>query len=84
MSCKPVVFVITPFDEDFLALYDVLKERYTDSYILTNAGDLDNQQSILKDIVIGIESADVIIADLTGLNSNVFYELGIAHTMNKK
>ena len=84
MSNKPVVFVITPFDEDFLALYDALRERYTDSYTFTNAGDLDNQHSILKDIVIGIESADVIIADVTGLNSNVFYELGIAHSMNKK
>ena len=84
MSIKPVVFVITPFDDNFLALYEGLKERFSDSFEFTNAGDLDNQQSILKDIVVGIYSADVIIADLTGLNPNVFYELGLAHAMDKK
>ena len=84
MSNKPVVFVITPFANDFLALYDALKERFINSYEFTNAGDLDNQQNILKDIVVGIHSADVIIADLTGLNPNVFYELGLAHAMDKK
>jgi len=84
MSIKPVVFVITPFAEDFLALYDALKERFAESFEFTNAGDLDNQQNILKDIVVGIHSADVIIADLTGLNPNVFYELGLAHAMDKK
>lgn len=83
MGAKPVVFMIIPFDEDFLALYAALKERFAGSYEFVNAGDMDNQQSILKDIVVGIYSADVIIADLTGLNANVFYELGLAHAMNK-
>ena len=84
MSVKPVVFVITPFDEDFLVLYEELKTRFSDAFEFTNAGDLDNQQNILKDIIVGIYSADVIIADLTGLNPNVFYELGLAHAMDKK
>ena len=84
MSNKPLVFVITPFNDDFLALYRELKERFADNFEFKNAGDLDNQQSILEDIVVGIYSADVIIADLTGLNPNVFYELGLAHAMNKK
>lgn len=81
---KPIVFVITPFNEDFLALYDELSRQFENDFEFTNAGDLDNQQSILKDIVQGIHKADVIIADLTGLNANVFYELGLAHAMNKK
>lgn len=83
-SKKPVVFVITPFKEDFLALFDHLKDAFKDDYIFTNAGDLDNQQNILQDIAEGIYSADVIIADLTGLNANVFYELGLAHAIDKK
>lgn len=53
-------------------------------YDFSNAGDLDNQQSILQDIVIGIGNADVIIADVTGLNPNVFYELGLCHALDKK
>ena len=81
---KPVVFVVTPFTEDFLALFEEFKRQFGESFEFTNAGDLDNQQNILKDIVEGIANADVIIADLTGLNANVFYELGLAHAMNKK
>ncbi|OUP65075.1 hypothetical protein B5F12_03520 [Pseudoflavonifractor sp. An176] len=84
MINKSRVFVITPFDEDYLALYEELKTRFEEDFYFTNAGDLDNQQNILQDIVEGIYQADVIIADLTGLNPNVFYELGLAHAMNKK
>ena len=81
---KPVVFVITPFNEDFLALFEEFKRQFGAQFEFTNAGDLDNQQNILKDIVEGIANADVVIADLTGLNPNAFYELGLAHAMNKK
>lgn len=84
MERQPSIFVITPFNDDFLALFNELKERFKEQYNFTNAGDLDNQQNILQDIVEGIYNADVIIADLTGLNANVFYELGLAHAMNKK
>lgn len=84
MSDKPKVFVITPFNEDFLALYEELKRVFGEKYEFTNAKDLDNQENILQDIVEGIYEAKVIIADLTGLNANVFYELGLAHAMNKK
>lgn len=84
MEYKPKVFVITPFNEDFLALYNELKTTFDEYFDFTNAGDLDNQQNILQDIVEGIHKADVIIADLTGLNANVFYELGLSHAMNKK
>ena len=83
-SKKPMVFVITPFNEDFLALFEEFKKDFGETFDFTNAGDLDNQQNILRDIVEGIANSDVIIADLTGLNANVFYELGLAHAMNKK
>lgn len=84
MENKSKVFVITPFNEDSLALYEELKRTFKENFDFANAGDLDNQQNILQDIVEGIHKADVIIADLTGLNANVFYELGLAHAMNKK
>lgn len=84
-SCnKPKVFVITPFGEEFLALFEKLQYSFGDQFDFSNAGDMDNQQNILKDIVEGIALAEIIIADLTGLNANVFYELGLAHAMNKK
>jgi len=81
---KPIVFCIMPFNEECLELFSHLKTHFIDTFEFINAGDMDNQQNILKDIVIGISEANVIIADVTGLNANVFYELGLAHAMNKK
>lgn len=38
---------------------------------------------IMEQIWNGINSANVLIAELTSRNANVFYELGIAHTLKK-
>lgn len=81
---KPTVFFIMPFDDNYLALFERLKETHLEKLNFTHAGDLDNQRNILHDIVEGISTSDIVIADLTGLNPNVFYELGLAHAMNKK
>ena len=78
------IFVIMPFSEDFFEMYETLKRKFGKDYIFSNAAEEDNQQSILKDIVYPMYESDVIIADLTGQNSNVMYELGIAHTLGKK
>lgn len=39
--------------------------------------------SIPKSIVKKLAEADMVIADLTGMNPNVFYELGIRHVLSK-
>ena len=39
--------------------------------------------SIPKSIVKKLEDSDMVIADLTGMNPNVFYELGIRHVLSK-
>jgi hypothetical protein len=38
---------------------------------------------IMDDVLNGIDAADIVLADLTGQNANVFYEVGIAHAKNK-
>jgi hypothetical protein len=43
-----------------------------------------NQHQILKDIVVGIAEADIVIADVTDLNGNVMYELWLAHAMGRR
>jgi hypothetical protein len=48
------------------------------------ADDIKSQRNILGDILEGIVQSDLVIADLTGANPNVYYELGIAHSLNKK
>lgn len=81
---KTKVFVIMPFQDEFFEVYEMLKMSFEGEYEFSNAGDEGNQQNIMKDIIEPIYKSDIIIADLTGLNPNVMYELGIAHTFNKK
>ena len=81
---RPKVFMIMPFSEDFEALFNELRSKFADKYEFTNAGDMDYQQNIIRSIVDGIINADVVLADLTNRNANVFYELGLAHALKKK
>lgn len=81
---KSKVFVIMPFSDDFFESYEMLKGHFEDEFEFSHAGDEDNQQNILADIISPIYAADIILADLTGLNPNVMYELGLAHSFNKK
>jgi len=41
------------------------------------------KHSIIQDIWAGIYNARLVIADCTGKNANVFYEIAIAHMLNK-
>lgn len=79
-------FVIMPFDADFEAVYtDLIHTPLTEvGYEVTRADSLLNQRNILADVVTGIANADLIIADVTGLNPNVMYELGLAHGLGKR
>ncbi len=79
------IFVIMPFDPEFDSLYQkLLKEPLEDvGYRVNRADDLEKNQNILREIIIGIKEADLVICDMTTMNPNVFYELGIAHTQGK-
>ena len=84
------VFVIMPFDSEFDAVYrDLIKDPLEDAgYRVSRADDPSRDsvfyENIYDQIVQSLWDADYIIADLTGSNSNVTYELGIAHTLNKR
>jgi len=79
-------FVLMPFDQEFDAVFNKLVKPALEKvgYDVKRADSILNQQNILKDIVRGIAEADLVVADLTSLNANVFYELGISHTMQKQ
>ena len=40
--------------------------------------------NLIRDILNKLNSADVVIADLTDMNPNVFYELGVRHTLRNR
>ncbi|WP_144750517.1 hypothetical protein [Curtobacterium pusillum] len=79
-------FVIMPFGGDFDEVFtDLIEPALAElGFKVTRADLSNNQEQILKDIVNMIASAELIIADVTGLNGNVMYELGLAHAMGRK
>ncbi|WP_462156087.1 hypothetical protein [Pseudoalteromonas piscicida] len=82
---KKKAFVLMPFSAELQEVYEYLiKEGLKQFFEVKRADDIRSQGSILKDIVQGIESSDLILADLTDSNPNVYYELGIAHSLQKK
>lgn len=78
-------FVLMPFDEDFDDIYKFgIKE--TAKNVGIRAERVDEQlysEGMLNRIYNQIEKADIIIADMTDRNANVFYEVGFAHAKNK-
>jgi len=52
-------------------------------YACKRADELKNGGNITRDIIEQLWQADLVIADLTGRNANVFYELGVRHALFK-
>jgi hypothetical protein len=79
-------FVLMPFSEEFKEIFtEVYKPVCQDNLIhCWRVDEIARPGSITKDIIEGILDADIIIADLTTKNPNVFYELGIAHSVGNK
>lgn len=82
---KPFVFVLMPFDEKFNDIYTFgIKGAAEDAGAYAER--IDEQiftEGILERIFNQINKADVIVADMTGRNQNVFYEVGYAHALGK-
>ncbi len=80
-------FVLMPFSE----VYD-LQQVYRNhvkpvveglGLVCERADDLYNIRSVMQDVWESINRARLVIAEMTDRNPNVFYELGIAHTLGK-
>lgn len=80
------VFIIMPFSEAWSDDVSEGIKSVCDKYGITarRADDMfDMQKDVISDIWKGINEAELIIADVSVKNANVFYELGIAHTLGK-
>ena len=78
------VFVLTPFHPDFEDAYFNICETCRSLKLSAMRSDEEYVKTdLLKHIMKCIVEARVIVANIDGRNANVFYELGIAHALNK-
>ena len=82
---KQTCFMIMPFGGWFDKYYEgIYKPAIEDAGFISNrADDLYRPGNIVNDIWTYTKEADVVLADLTNKNPNVFYELGLAHAITK-
>ena len=74
-------FVIMPFAQSFDEVYETIREALESPDLnlhCRRADELEGGGHIMEDVLKQIGEAEIVIADLTGRNPNVFYELGIA------
>ena len=83
-----LVFVLMPFDDDLTEIYNSIIKPVVESdefdLVCKRADELKTNKAIIQDIWKAICESRLIIADLTRLNPNVMYELGMAHTVGKE
>lgn len=79
-----LIAVMMPFAAEFNAVYGALQKAAMDTGMqCKRADDIWSNDHIIQDIVDLVCKANVVICDLTGRNPNVFYEMGMAHTLGK-
>jgi hypothetical protein len=79
------VFVVMQFSEPYKQLYEEVIKPVVEAFELRayHVGEVFGPGIILNDIAQGIVEAEVVIAEITPANQNVFYELGYSHALNK-
>lgn len=73
-----------PFDMKFDNVYEALKKAgEAVGFRCRRADDIWENASIIQDVVSLIDRSKVIVCDCSGRNANVFYEIGVAHTLGR-
>src|ERR687884_692284 len=83
---KCFVFVLMPFSKEFDDIYQLgIKAACQEAGAYCMRVDEQIfQENILERLYTQINKADLIVADMSGRNPNVFYEVGYAHALGKK
>lgn len=79
-------FVIMPFADPIGGYYETVYQPAIERVKLKSAradADIYGTGKIIDQIWRGIQAARVLVAELTGRNPNVLYELGLAHALRK-
>lgn len=82
---RDTCFVIMPFKEPFNTYYkDIIKTALEKSNLIPLRSDeIYQPNSFIQTIWESILASKVIIAEMTGMNPNVLYEMGLCHAINK-
>ena len=80
------VFVLMPFDKQFDDIYyhGIRGAVNLVGFTCERVDEIHFIGPIIEKVVEQIRRADIIVADMTSKNPNVFYELGFAHALQKK
>ncbi|MDO5416887.1 MAG: DNA cytosine methyltransferase [Lachnospiraceae bacterium] len=86
MGRKKKCFVIMPFEKKLDECYSKLIKPTVENcgYEVKRADEIYGTNAIIDDITKEIKEADLLIADATGKNPNVNYELGYSHALEKQ
>jgi len=80
-----LVSAMMPFDTSFDAVYATLRLTAERAGLrCRRADDIWENPAVIQDVVSLIDRSSVVICDCTGRNPNVFYEIGIAHTLGRE
>ena len=84
-SSAPSVFVVMQFGSPYDELYDDVIKQVCGEFSLDviRADDIYRPGVIFQDILQGLDESNVVIADVTPPNPNVFFELGYSHALKK-
>ena len=80
-----ICFTLMPFAGEFQDIYNLAIRPAIEhsGYGAYRADTIATQGNIIQHILKTIYEADLVIAELSGRNPNVLYELGVAHTLGK-
>jgi hypothetical protein len=82
---RPRIFVLMPFAAEFLDVYILGIREVSEKlgFTVDRADDIEHNGNILDLVEQRIRQADVVIADMSTRNPNVFYEIGYARAIGR-
>ncbi len=78
-------FYLCPFSEPFNTIYSDHSRPAIEAagFTVERADEIYGTEPIIEDIWEGINSSEIVVADVSGRNPNVMYEIGMAHTVGR-
>lgn len=77
-----LVAVMMPFSPEFDIIYETIAAAVTDVGLhCKRVDDIWDRDHVMDDVLSLLWRSQIVVADLTGRNANVFYETGLAHAL---